>query len=276
MSKDILNETFQKHLGLLHKRLNENGDINIKENDQSSSEHLKKFSPEDLIFNPEKVVSTNEATISGDRSPYADGSEFDDDQEIKMPAGAPDKNPKELQKRLFKLIVEIPIFKFFLDEKHKVISLEPKEISYNSRNEGSLDQPVTEGPKYSLDQRSRIFKSAVTFILKAFSKDGKELGTVELSFIQSPGILNKILSAPFNFIPFLKSNIKQTIAVQRPTGVFNNARHLDDIGFVLHQVFVNHWGRNSIPMYRKDYFKGTADAQDVVGQAPTMLGGFRQ
>jgi len=43
MRKDILNETFQKHLGLLHKRLNENGDINIKENDQSSSERLKKI-----------------------------------------------------------------------------------------------------------------------------------------------------------------------------------------------------------------------------------------
>jgi len=262
MSKDILNETFQKHLGLLHKRLNENGDINIKENDQSSSEHLKKFSPEDLIFNPEKVVSTNEAMISGDRSPYADGSEFDDDQEIGHgDVSFPDKNPKELQKRLFKLIVEIPIFKFFLDKEHKVISIEPQEINYNEKvNLGA----------------SEVMRSATTFILKAFSKDGKELGTVELSFIQSPGILNKILSAPFNFIPFLKSNIKQTIAVQRPTGVFNNARHLDDIGFVLHQVFVNHWGRNSIPMYRKDYFKGTADAQDVVGQAPTMLGGFRQ
>lgn len=267
MRKDILNETFQKHLGLLHKRLNENGDINIKENDQSSSERLKKFSPEDLIFNPEKVVSTNEAMISGDRSPYADGSEFDDDQEIGHgDVSFPDKNPKELQKRLFKLIVEIPIFKFFLDKEHKVISIEPKEINYN-------EEKVNLGA-------SMVMHSATTFILKAFSKDGKELGTAELSFTQTPGLLNKILSGPLNFIPFLKTNIKQTIWVgNEVTGVFKGAEYLDDIGFVLHQVYINHWGTGGVyGMNKKDYFKGTADDSVVrlAGEAPPVLGGFRQ
>lgn len=271
MSKDLINETFQKHLGLLRKRLKENGDISIEENDQSSSEHLKKFSPEDLIFNPEKVVSTNEAMISGDRSPYPDGSEFDDDQEIGMgkKTSFPDKNPKELQKRLFKLIVEIPIFKFFLDKKHKVISLEPKEISYN-------EEKVNLGT-------SMVMHSATTFILKAFSKDGKELGTAELSFTQTPGLLNKILSGALNFIPFLKTNIKQTIEVGNDcTGVFIGAEYLDDIGFALHQVYINHWGQEGSAgvygMHKKDYFKGTADAQAVqlAGEAPPMLGRFRQ
>lgn len=267
MSKDLINETFQKHLGLLRKRLNENGDISIEENDQSSSEHLKKFSPEDLIFNPEKVVSTNEAILSGDKSPYADGSEFDDDQEMKtQDSSFPDKNPKELQKRLFKAIVEIPIFKFFLDEKHKVISIEPKEIRYNEL--------------VVLGRGGRLMNDATTFILKAFSKDGKELGTVELTFTQKMGLLNKILSGALNFIPFLKTNLKQTLSVSNDTGVFKGAEYLDDVGFVLHQVFINHWGTRGVyGMHKKDYFKGTADDQEVTlaGQrAPAPLGSFRQ
>ncbi len=257
MSKDLINETFQKHLGLLRKKLNENSDVNIEESNQSSSEHLKKFSPEDLIFNPEKVVSTNEAVLSGDKSPYLSGEDFDDDQEIRIP-GVADKNPKELQKRLFKAIVEIPIFKFFLDKEHKVISLEPEEISYRGH---------------------QMMRNATTFILKAFSKDGKELGTVELVVTQKIGILNKILSGATNFIPFLKTNIKQTIAVQHGTGVFTGAEYLDDVGFVLHQVYINHWGTGGVHgMGKQDYFKGTADYQDVTraGEAPPMLGRFRQ
>ena len=257
MSKDLINETFQKHLGLLRKRLNENGDISIEENDQSSSEHLKKFSPEDLIFNPEKVVSTNEAILSGDKSLYTSGAPFDDDQESKKD-GVSDKNPKELQKRLFKSIVEIPIFKFFLDNEHKVISLEPKEISY---------------------RKGQAWRTSTTFILKAFSQDGKELGTAELVVTQNPGLFNKILSGATNFIPFLKTNIKQTIAVQDGTGVFTGAKYLDDVGFVLHQVFINHCGTRGVyGMHKKDYFKGTADYQDVsrAGEAPPMLGRFRQ
>ena len=264
MSKDLINETFQKHLGLLRKRLNENGDISIEENDQSSSEHLKKFSPEDLIFNPEKVVSTNEAILSGDKSLYTSGAPFDDDQEFKKD-GVSDKNPKELQKRLFKAIVEIPIFKFFLDEKHKVISIEPKEIRYNEL--------------VVLGRGGRLMNDATTFILKAFSKDGKELGTAELVVTQNPGLFNKILSGATNFIPFLKTNIKQTIAVQDGTGVFTGAKYLDDVGFVLHQVYINHWGTRGVyGMGKQDYFKGTADYQDVsrAGEAPPMLGAFRQ